>query len=600
MFTLLALLLTAIPLVAQTTNKETIKQSDQYYWGEGTSENEKEAADAALSALTQQIAVKVSAQYEHTQFEKNGNYNDQLKSVVSTYASATLQNVRMLKSLENGKINVFHYIERGEVEKIFRERVTLVKDIYDKAQEFEKEMDYGNALKWYYFATVLLNSVPARIVKAGEENLITELPGAINKLIDGIRFNVKTDRNVSEKEREIIFRMTTNEKPIRNLEFSFWDGHSQVNVGGVDGEAVVRLFEGSVKFTKLDIVVKYAFYESKEEIKEVAELWNVVVKPSFAKRKQVVLKMDGMQVEPVPYLSAYTLRLNNNEHCSVLATVEQETQSFLMTLTTGSVDSIQRRYADDKFIAEKMARILRYNNTMPIDHEINADINKTLTGWELRKIRVLHSYKSLNKQLTEYLILDFDKQGRLYDINFGIPEALYKTFIDAGAYGNDWGNRQVIVKFVERYRTAFLGRDIKTLDSLFAEEAVIIIGREMKKTRIKDVYKYSKMNDAQPEYEKVQYTKKQYLKNQQAVFKSQKDIFIGFSSLRILKKNTNEKTYGISMRQNYTSTTYGDEGYLFLLVDFNGNDPLIYVRSWQPHEWNDTAMIKLANYKVNR
>jgi hypothetical protein len=68
----------------------------------------------------------------------------------------------------------------------------------------------------------------------------------------------------------------------------------------------------------------------------------------------------------------------------------------------------------------------------------------------------------------------------------------------------------------------------------------------------------------------------------------------------MLRKNNQPGVYGISMRQNYASTTYADEGYLFLLVDFNGACPQIYVRSWQPKEWNDDSLIKLSNFHLNR
>jgi len=52
------------------------------------------------------------------------------------------------------------------------------------------------------------------------------------------------------------------------------------------------------------------------------------------------------------------------------------------------------------------------------------------------------------------------------------------------------------------------------------------------------------------------------------------------------------------MRQNYTSTTYADEGYLFLLIDFGEVDPLIYVRAWQPNTWGQDQLIKTANFKI--
>ena len=59
-----------------------------------------------------------------------------------------------------------------------------------------------------------------------------------------------------------------------------------------------------------------------------------------------------------------------------------------------------------------------------------------------------------------------------------------------------------------------------------------------------------------------------------------------------------QDVYGVEMRQSYASTTYSDEGYLFLLVDFSERDPLIYVRAWQPNEWNESALVKTANFRI--
>jgi hypothetical protein len=41
--------------------------------------------------------------------------------------------------------------------------------------------------------------------------------------------------------------------------------------------------------------------------------------------------------------------------------------------------------------------------------------------------------------------------------------------------------------------------------------------------------------------------------------------------------------YGVTLRQQYKSDRYYDDGYLFLLWDFrNKSMPLIHVRTWQP------------------
>lgn len=43
--------------------------------------------------------------------------------------------------------------------------------------------------------------------------------------------------------------------------------------------------------------------------------------------------------------------------------------------------------------------------------------------------------------------------------------------------------------------------------------------------------------------------------------------------------------YSIQIEQDYYSTTYGDDGYLFLMVDLDDAEhPLIKVRTWQPEK----------------
>jgi hypothetical protein len=185
----------------------------------------------------------------------------------------------------------------------------------------------------------------------------------------------------------------------------------------------------------------------------------------------------------------------------------------------------------------------------------------------------------------------------LYDINFGIIESLYEKYSNIGAKLGDWKNRQVLIKFMEKYRTTFMTRDIEMLDSLFAEEAVIIVGREIKKNMHKDV---SSFNNQIPNIEYIRMNKTQYLKRQKEIFKSRKDLYLGYSTFKIGRKNKQPNVYGISTRQNYQATGYADEGYLFLLVDFNEDLPQIYVRSWQPQEWNDSDLIKLSSFNINK
>lgn len=62
-------------------------------------------------------------------------------------------------------------------------------------------------------------------------------------------------------------------------------------------------------------------------------------------------------------------------------------------------------------------------------------------------------------------------------------------------------------------------------------------------------------------------------------------INIRFASNDVLKLGKGGETYAIQIAQDYYSSSYGDKGYLFLIVDINDPDtPLIRLRTWQPEK----------------
>ncbi len=135
---------------------------------------------------------------------------------------------------------------------------------------------------------------------------------------------------------------------------------------------------------------------------------------------------------------------------------------------------------------------------------------------------------------------------------------------------------------------------------MFAEDAIIIIGRKLERRKLpENAVRYEKLG-AQPDHDYLRLSKERYLQRQKQIFVQNQDISLDFSTFNIIKKNDQDSVYGVEMRQSYTSTTYGDEGYLFLLVDFREKDPLIYVRAWQPNAWSSDELIRTANFKIHK
>ncbi len=130
---------------------------------------------------------------------------------------ATLRNVQTLKFPTNEGINVFHYIKKSEVELIFEERKKLIYEIYSKAKEMTESNNIGYALKWYYFATVLMNSLPDQTVSYNGIDLTTEIPKNINNILLNTEFTFSKANNLSENEKVITLKVKYNENPVPHL-----------------------------------------------------------------------------------------------------------------------------------------------------------------------------------------------------------------------------------------------------------------------------------------------------------------------------------------------------------------------------------------------
>jgi len=590
-------------LFAQQPIRDQIRNNAEYYYGSGISFDAAEARDKALEELTEQIAVKIESAFSQKLQQKGQQVTKTTEKILHTHSAATLRNVQTIQTPRaGGQIEVFCYLHKNEVEKIFNERRQLIADIARKAAIYATEYNYAYALKLYYFCTLLMNSLPDQSVVCEGHNFSIEVPDAINRLIHEVTFEFLEERRISDQEREITLAVTANRQPVALLDFTFWDGSNQVSVQVRDGLATILLLGASVGFETLKVNVKYAYYECRTEFNVITDLWSLVNHPTFINNKDVELKKkrtlgDSKSGKPVTVSSEYNLKLDFRQPDTPQEAIVNNTLKLINTIQSGKVKDA---FTDDQILKTKLTDYLKYNRARPIDRDIAAVVNKTENGWELRRIRMLHEYPSINKQSTEYLVIDFDPDGRIQDINIAVNEFLYKKFVLESQHGDDWYNRLEIVKFLEKYRTAYMTRNIQTVDMMFAEDALIIVGRKIEKKKLpQDMVQYQQMAN-EPNYEYLTFKKDEYIQRQRQIFQLQHDILLDFASFNIIRKNNAPSVYGVEMRQNYTSSTYADEGYLFLLIDFEGIDPLIYVRAWQPHTWAENQLIKTANFKINK
>ena len=158
----------------------------------------------------------------------------------------------------------------------------------------------------------------------------------------------------------------------------------------------------------------------------------------------------------------------------------------------------------------------------------------------------------------------------------------------------DARRRHTILNYCEHFRTAYTTKDLDFLKQVFSDKALIIVGNVVKPA--------ANDNKCQAEA-KVTYaihSKKDYISRLAKVFTVNQKIDLKFSGFRIMRHPTMDGIYGVTLRQQYKSDRYADDGYLFLLWDFrNPSMQLIHVRTWQPagtvHSGDDVISIQDFN-----
>lgn len=184
-------------------------------------------------------------------------------------------------------------------------------------------------------------------------------------------------------------------------------------------------------------------------------------------------------------------------------------------------------------------------------------------------------------------VIGFNAKGTVTDFNLTIANNLYVKILKKGYDVTDLRYRQMILDYVEQFRTAYNTKDLPFLEQIYSDDALIITGKVVK-TAPSDMNNFGGG-------EKVVYSKqdkKKYLSNLKSVFAANKRIHVVFDDIKVMRHPSKEKYYGVTLKQGYTSDRYSDVGYLFLLWDFTDTEaPQIHVRTWQPEMISATAKL---------
>lgn len=211
-------------------------------------------------------------------------------------------------------------------------------------------------------------------------------------------------------------------------------------------------------------------------------------------------------------------------------------------------------------------------------------------GYQLRNIPI-EMRDAAGKIVYQELVVDMNAAGTITLVNLAIEANLYRKIMAAGSQVSDLRHRQMILDYVEQFRTSYNRKDIDFLEMIFSDDALIITGKVVRKNGrdraaiLKNEIVYRK------------YSKTEYLNNLRRVFAQNQYIKVNFSDIQVTRHPTIDGYYGVLVKQGYQSSTYSDEGYVFMLWDFRDEaHPQIHVRTWQPY-WMDDAHTRTIDEK---
>ena len=594
---LLGLLFALLPLLclAQTEAEkkaEELKTNTDYICGEGWAETYNSADQAALADLISKISINVSNSFQISEEELNTNSGldskTAVKSVMNSYAQATLTNTNNLVISNSPKAHVLRYIKRSEIVKIFEERKEKVFDYVRSAMRAEEKGKIDDALRNYYWAFAMVRSLqyPNSVkmdIDGTQRLLVTWIPQQMEEIMGNLSTKI-----ASRDGNDLNIFIKYKDQPVTSLDYTYFDGQTWSNLySAKDGMGIVELRPG-IDINSLQLKYEYEYADQCQIDKELESVMNLF--------------------KGTPFKNA-TIYINNIDKKSAVSTeAKKEFEKVVKTESAANLEALTQ-VEDEKQLAATMIRIvnaIKAKNYDSVNDCFNADGlemykkllhygqarilgNSQFSFYKMgkrvvcRSIPMAFSFQNNKRKFVEDVTFTFGEDKKIECVAFGLGNEAKTDIFNKGV--GAWSDyaKMVIATFLENYKTAFALKRLDYLESVFDDNATIITGHIIKKNPKANIEGQSYLADNKPLIKYTRQTKSEYLRKLKMCFQSNQFINIRFADNDVVKMGAGGETYGIQIKQDYYSTNYGDHGYLFLMVDFNDpENPSIKVRTWQP------------------
>lgn len=276
-----------------------------------------------------------------------------------------------------------------------------------------------------------------------------------------------------------------------------------------------------------------------------------------------------------------TVQIDGIDNATVKAKMERTMSAFLTEVNNAQSSKRALNFGGMGLSTNVQSSVSMLWENSPFectDEEIMEHCIQTGSGYQVRNIPLMMrpTDSSFNEDEYQEAVFSFDRNGNMESFYLTLSMNLYMNVIKSNKSVTDLRRRQLILDYVEHFRTAYNQKDKEFLEAVFSDDALIITGKVIPQ-RVRDNIQLP----ARVEY--TRQTKRQYMTKLSQIFAANKHIKVTFDEIRVVMHPTKSEWYGVTLHQGWTSDRYHDDGWLFLLWDFSNEDhPTIHVRTWQP------------------
>lgn len=575
---------------AQDINREKIRRykavvsnSQTYLFGEGFDEDPSTADNKALYNLTSQIDISVQSKFDQiSSFGKGQEFKEQIRSVVSTYSGTTLKQAERIQIETPKGFKVLRYLKRSDLNKIFEARSHKIYDFINNAETYLEEAKIADALRYYYWALLLLYSHPeSATMTYNNTKLDVYLPKMIKDIMSDVKVILSDNRTVGQ-EQIISVKFLYKGLPVHNIQYRYEDELGYTDpIDANDGKGIL-----SYKLTKVGkkiakIAVEYQFEHEKIDL-EVTQVMNSSVKrPRFFKHSRKLLNIEGERDKVLSHNSVTEKSTDLSVNKKLVTNkipikpCKQKLKMVLQLISKKAYDKIGDYCSIEG--KEMVTKLLKYGNVTLLPYGKLTTIQKK-NRLQIRSIPMLFSFKNSVKKFTENVVFYFDKDQKICDLAFGLGTKTMNEVMSKKTWTVN--QKATLVNFIEQYKTAYALKQLDYIEKVFSDDALIIVGKVIKNTKQLDA-RYRKNNIVKLN----KYTKQQFIKHLSNSFKSKEFINLKLEDIDFKRSGRGNDIFGIKVKQFYYSSNYADQGYLFLLVDLRKPiNPIVHIRTWQPEK----------------